>query len=74
VTSFRVTVDHDVCVGTGRCVADAPNAFELDEDQHSRPLPAAEELGDDELLVIARNCPTGAIVLTGADGKDIPLY
>ena len=72
--SYRVTVDSAICVGAGRCVEDAPSAFVLGDEQLSQPLPAASELDDETLVAIGRNCPSGAISLTGPDGEPVPLF
>jgi len=30
--AYRITVDHDVCMSSGKCVADAPDLFRFDDD------------------------------------------
>lgn len=56
-----VTVDPELCIGTGDCVRLAPAAFRIDEVRGvSVPLPDADT--DAELLEEAAfNCPTRAI-------------
>lgn len=71
--SIRVEVDDDVCVSSGRCVADAPEAFEFDADEISHPTAAAGALSRAHLLEIARGCPSGAIRLFDDTGE-IALY
>ena len=60
----RVTVDPDLCIGSGDCVRLLPQAFRIDERLGvSRPLPGAEQT-DRELLEEAEfNCPTHAIAV-----------
>lgn len=60
----RVTVDADLCIGTGECVRIAPGAFRIDEARGvSVPRPAAA-LADRALLEeAALSCPTRAITV-----------
>ncbi len=65
----RVTVDEDLCVGTGDCARIASAAFVVDEDRNvSVPQPAAAETDVALLLRAARNCPTQAIRVVSDDG------
>ena len=59
-----VTVDPELCMGSGDCVRIAPAAFNLDEDAGiSRPTPGAATTALDVLDEAARSCPTQAIGL-----------
>jgi len=60
---YEVQVDKDMCISSGKCVADAPSAFRFDDEEISEPTEAASALPDAQLLEIARNCPSGAISL-----------
>jgi len=59
-TKWRVTVDTDLCIGSGGCVLSAPDAFELDVVRQSCPkhevMPSS-----DAVLDAAENCPVEAI-------------
>jgi ferredoxin len=68
---FDVAIDDELCISSGTCVATAPDAFAFDDDGIARLVPGAT-LPDDELLSIARNCPSGAIVLR-RDGDVVDL-
>lgn len=58
----RVTIDPDLCIGTGDCVRLVPGAFRIDERRGvSTPLPGAEEADIELLQEAAFNCPTKAI-------------
>jgi ferredoxin len=58
----RVTVDPDLCIGSGDCVRLAPSAFRLDDERGvSIPLETAPRTDPALLLAAARNCPTQAI-------------
>jgi ferredoxin len=65
-----VRVDKDVCVSSGRCVADAPDGFRFDDDEIAEPTEAAPGLAADLLRAIADGCPSGAIRLAAAPPPD----
>ena len=59
---MRVVVDTDLCEGNARCVAAAPEVFELGDDDQARVL--IEEPGEElreKVERAARVCPRGAI-------------
>ena len=59
-----VTLDPELCMGSGDCVRIAPSAFHLDDDAGvSRPTPGAATTELDVLREAARSCPTQAISL-----------
>ncbi|GAC01377.1 putative 3Fe-4S ferredoxin [Gordonia namibiensis NBRC 108229] len=61
-STMRVVVDHAKCGGHGRCIAVAPDLFDLDDDGVSFPL--AESIGDDQESAAEEavaNCPQSAI-------------
>ncbi|AZZ83611.1 ferredoxin [Gordonia alkanivorans] len=59
---MRVVVDQDKCGGHGRCIAVAPDLFDLDDDGVSFPL--TEDIGADQEAAAKEavaNCPQSAI-------------
>ena len=61
-TKWRVTVDTDLCIGSGGCVQRAPEGFDLDPARQGCPrheLMAPSE----EVLDAAENCPVEAITI-----------
>ncbi|GAA0828036.1 ferredoxin [Streptosporangium amethystogenes subsp. fukuiense] len=60
---YQVRVDKDVCISSGKCVADAPAAFRFDDDEIAEPTTGVSTLSGDLLVEIVRNCPSGAIRL-----------
>jgi ferredoxin len=65
----RVTVDADLCVGSGDCARVAPAAFEVDEAEGvAAVLAGAADAPTEQLEDAAYQCPTGAITVH-ADGK-----
>lgn len=69
--TFEVRVDQDVCISSGRCVADFPAAFSFDEDEIAQ-VTGATALSEDERLEAVRGCPSGAIQLW-RDGSVVPV-
>ena len=60
----RITIDPDLCIGSGECVRLQPEAFRLDERAGvTEALPAADELSPLERRLVVESCPMGAIAL-----------
>ena len=69
--SYRVEIDQDECMSAGRCVVEAPSAFGFDGDELAVVLSGAADLDDAELLLIARRCPSQAVLIFDADGRPV---
>ncbi|MEZ0091736.1 ferredoxin [Streptacidiphilus sp. EB129] len=69
---WRVEVDRSVCIGSGLCVASAPDGFRLDSARQSHPQ-AEEADASEALLAAAESCPVEAITLRLADTAD-PVF
>jgi ferredoxin len=55
----RVIVDEDVCIGSGECVAEDPDAMEIDETGCARVLiPTMDEARATRICDV---CPVGAL-------------
>lgn len=62
---MSVSVDRDLCIGSGMCVVYAPGTFENDDEAKVVLLdPPGDTPGDIAAAVEA--CPTGALRLTEA--------
>jgi ferredoxin len=61
-------VDPDRCQGHGRCVAFAPDAFDLDEEGYATVSPDFERIEGvpDRIRTALANCPERAITLRQA--------
>ena len=69
--TIEVTVDPDLCIGSGDCVRILPAAFQIDDVRGvSVPQPGAGDADPDQLLLAARTCPTQSIRLV-ADGGEV---
>lgn len=67
---YRIEINIDDCMSSGKCVADYPDAFDFD-DEELAVLNDPEALDDQQMLRAARNCPSRAIVLFDADGNQV---
>lgn len=63
VRTVRVTVDPEVCLGSGTCIAFAPQLFEMGDAGAAHPLASIVE-HNEQLDTAAARCPTGAIDIT----------
>ena len=70
--TIEVTVDPDLCIGSGDCVRLLPSAFRIDEASGvSVPLPGAGDADPEILRQAAYACPTQSIRLVASDGTVI---
>jgi ferredoxin len=56
-------------MSSGVCVSAEPDAFEFDSDDLAETRPGAARMTDDQMLLVARECPATAIRVRDADGK-----
>ena len=70
--ALRPYVDHDLCVSSGACVLELPEAFgyQPGPEQLAVVLPGAAQLTDEELRDAVDLCPVDAIRLLDDDGND----
>lgn len=65
----RVTIDPDLCIGSGDCTRVSPAAFAIDEARGvAVPLPGADGEDEARLVRAALGCPTQAIRVVAPDG------
>ena len=57
--TVRVIVDDDVCIGSGECVAEDPDAITLDDNGTARLL--VGELEEARAQTLCDVCPVGAL-------------
>jgi ferredoxin len=66
---LQVSIDPDLCIGSGDCERLLPQAFQLmDELGVSVPRPEAASADPAGILAAARGCPTQAIRVIDGDG------
>ncbi|HCM37867.1 MAG: hypothetical protein UV61_C0002G0029 [Candidatus Gottesmanbacteria bacterium GW2011_GWB1_43_11] len=71
MVKYKVTVDRNLCIGAGSCVAVAPLAFALDNEAKAIVLPTVDQTDDNTLLESAKACPVAAIIVTDETGKQV---
>lgn len=71
--TYRVRVNKDLCISSGKCVSDEPAAFAFDDQELAEVLPGVRQVSDEDLLQIARNCPSRAIEIWDEHGKRVEL-
>ncbi len=69
--AYRIRIEVDDCMSSGKCVADYPSAFAFDEDELAT-VKEEHTLTDEECIRAARNCPSRAISVINEDGVEIP--
>lgn len=70
--NLKITVDREACIGDAACCSDAPDTFEMDDDDIAV---VKDPVGDDRdtILEAAENCPTDAIKIEDAESGEV-LY
>ena len=68
---YSVRIDKQSCLSSGRCVGAAPEAFGWDEDHLADARAGASSLSREELLEIARNCPSLSITVLDENQNEI---
>ena len=68
--TFRIEVESDDCMSSGKCVADYPSVFMFDEEELATLVPNAS-LTDQEAIKVARNCPSRAIIVFDENNTQI---
>ncbi len=61
---MEIAVDKELCVSSGRCIADVPEAFAFDAEELAEVTPGAQAVDPQRLRAAARNCPGRAITVT----------
>jgi len=82
----KISIDHNICIGCGTCVAIQGSVFELSEEGKSvlkqkngvkNAGPAEKKdledelVADNVLMTAAESCPVKAILLYNENGKQI---
>ena len=68
LVALEISIDRDVCMGSGNCSFWAPGVFDLDDDGIAIVLdPTAAP--DDKIVLAAQGCPTQAIAVFDGDTK-----
>lgn len=71
--SYRVEIDQELCISSGKCVGDEPTVFAFDDDELAIVIDADHGLDKQRLLRIARNCPGQAVIVCDDNGTVVDL-
>ena len=71
IRTLTMRIDRNLCIGAATCIALAPKAWALDDEAKAVILDTAGEETDETLIEAAKSCPTMAIFITDATGKQI---
>lgn len=70
--TLSVDVDKEICMSSGKCVAEEPALFRFDDEELAEVDPDGPDVSDERLIGIARDCPSGAISLRdGGEHADL---
>ncbi|MFC5721218.1 ferredoxin [Streptomyces gamaensis] len=62
--SVHVSIDTDICIGSGQCALTAPGVFTQDDDGFGQVIEGKEDgAGDPLVKEAARACPVQAITV-----------
>jgi ferredoxin len=59
----KITVNYERCESFGMCCLNAPDLFQLDDDDQLQHAVEADESRRQELLEVAGQCPTRSITI-----------
>ncbi len=65
MAKYKIDIDRELCIGDGACCGEAPNTFEMD-DENIAKVTNPDGHTPDEILQAAQTCPVDAIKLTDA--------
>ncbi len=68
-TKYTIKINKDKCIGCGTCAALCPEAFEIGDDNKAT-VKDNHNHSNEDVLMAAKSCPTGAIEIY-EDGQKI---
>lgn len=69
ILGLTISIDRDLCIGSGNCVKVAPEVFVLDETSTSTFREGTLSCDRDRLVEACRVCPTNAILCVDDGGQ-----
>jgi ferredoxin len=66
MAKYKIEVDREECIGDGLCVDEAPETFEMDDEDIAVVI-NPEGNDPDSILEAAKSCPSDAIILHDAE-------
>ena len=71
ILGHKIFVDRNLCIGAASCIAIAPNAFKLDDENKAVILDTADHEAIETIFLAAQSCPVEAIIIENAQGKRV---
>lgn len=71
LSGLTIQIDRTRCIGTGNCVAVAPEVFELGPDQIVTFRGDAQDIDPDRLVEACAVCPVDALFAYDEDGNQL---
>lgn len=71
VSGLTIRIDRTRCIGTGNCVAVAPEVLELGSDQIVTFVDEPEDIDRERLIEACAVCPVDALFVIDEDGNQI---
>lgn len=62
IKKLKVSIDRDECIGDGLCCNEAPETFEMDDEDKAVVLESSTD-DRETILEAARSCPVDAITV-----------
>lgn len=69
---YRIEITLDDCMSSGKCVGDYPATFGFDDEELAVLIQGGVALSDDDMMRVARNCPSRAIMVLDEDNNQVP--
>ncbi|NCZ70041.1 MAG: ferredoxin [Acidimicrobiia bacterium] len=71
--AYRIVVDKNLCISSGKCVGDGPRVFKFDSQELAEPIADVVDYDREALLKLARNCPGEAITIFDETGASLAI-
>ena len=72
IGKYKVVVVQSKCIAAASCIAISPDVFKLNEQNLAEIIEGASD-EEDNILLAAQSCPTGAIEIYEGDRKIWPM-
>lgn len=69
---YRIEITLDDCMSSGKCVGDYPTTFDFDDEELAVLIEDGVALADDDMIRVARNCPSRAIIVFDEENNPVP--
>ena len=70
IGNYTVSVDRELCIGAGTCVAISPTVFELDAEKKAI-FKEGGTTDEATVLMAAQSCPVKAVIIKDETGQQV---